>query len=200
MNYIGSKLSLLQFLEQSINSVVSEKNYIFSDLFAWTWIVGRYFKEKWHKVIANDIQYYSFVLNRNYIQNHHDLHFSGLFEIIPDLLIADISDRKMMVCEYLSDLKWKKGFVYKNYCLGWTKGKDFERMYFSDENGMKCDAISQILEKWKKEKKLSDDEYYFLKASLLESIDKVANTASVYWAFLKKLKKSALKPLIVKSA
>gem|GEM_PF-5451188 len=34
MNYIGSKKSLLEFLETSINSIVKEKNYIFSDLFA----------------------------------------------------------------------------------------------------------------------------------------------------------------------
>jgi adenine-specific methyltransferase len=37
-----------------------------------------------------------------------------------------------------------------------------------------------------------------LLASLLEAIDKVANTASVYGAFLKKLKESAKKPLILK--
>jgi adenine-specific DNA methylase len=36
MNYIGSKKSLLEFLEKSINSVVKEKNYTFSDLFAGT--------------------------------------------------------------------------------------------------------------------------------------------------------------------
>jgi adenine-specific DNA methylase len=34
MNYIGSKKSLLEFLETSINSVVKEKKYTFSDLFA----------------------------------------------------------------------------------------------------------------------------------------------------------------------
>ena len=46
MNYIGSKLKLLKFLETSISKVVKEKNYTFSDLFAGTGIVGRYFKEK----------------------------------------------------------------------------------------------------------------------------------------------------------
>ena len=85
MNYIGSKKSLLEFLEKSINSVVKEKNYIFSDLFAWTGIVWRFFKEKWHKIIANDLQYYSFVLNKNYIENHKVLPFYGLQEEIPEL-------------------------------------------------------------------------------------------------------------------
>jgi len=42
--------------------------------------------------------------------------------------------------------------------------------------------------------------YYFLLASLLESADKVANTASVYGAFLKHFKKSAQKDLVLTSA
>jgi adenine-specific DNA-methyltransferase len=45
---------------------------------------------------------------------------------------------------------------------------------------------------------ISDDEYYFLITSLVESIDKYANTASVYGAFLKKLKKTAQNNLILK--
>lgn len=200
MNYIGSKKSLLEFIEKSIWKVVKEKNYIFSDLFAWTWIVWRYFKEKWHKVIANDLQYYSFVLNRNYIWNHKVLWFFGLQEEIPELFVADLHDTKNIVLDYLNNLPWEKGFIYKNYSLKWTKWKEFERMYFSDENAMKCDAIRWKIEKWKKEWKINDNEYYFLLASLLENIDKVANTASVYWAFLKKLKKSAQNLMNLKPA
>jgi len=49
-------------------------------------------------------------------------------------------------------------------------------------------------------KKIKDDEYYFLIASLLESADKVANTASVYGAFLKKIKKTAQKNLVLSPA
>ena len=37
----------------------------------------------------------------------------------------------------------------------------------------------------------------FLLGSLLVSIDRVANTTSVYGAYLKKLKASALKPLVL---
>jgi adenine-specific DNA-methyltransferase len=57
----------LQFLKESIEKVVPTTDYTFSDLFAGTGIVGRYFKKKGHKVIANDWQYYSYVLNRHYI-------------------------------------------------------------------------------------------------------------------------------------
>jgi len=55
---------------------------------------------------------------------------------------------------------------------------------------MRCDAIRQKIENWKDQNLISDDEYYFLITSLVESIDKYANTASVYGAFLKKLKKT----------
>src|SRR3990170_1023071 len=159
MNYIGSKLSLLEFLEESINKVVDKNCDTFCDLFAGTGIVGSYFKRKGYKIIANDIQYYSYVLNRHYIGNHKELNFAKL-----------------------------------------TKDKEETRQYFSDENGMRCDAIRQKIETWKKENLISDDEYYFLITSLVESIDKYANTASVYGAFLKKLKRTAQNNLILKPA
>ena len=200
MNYIWSKKSLLEFLEKSVSSVVKEKDYIFSDLFAGTGIVGRYFKEKGHKVIANDLQYYSYVLNRNYIWNHKVLSFSGLEKEIPELFVSDLHNTKNVVLDYLNKLKWKKGFIYKNYSPTGTKWQEFERMYFTDENALKCDSIRWKIEEWKKEGKISDDEYYFLLASLIESIDKVANTASVYGAFLKKFKKSAENLMILKPA
>ncbi len=197
MNYIGSKLSLLEFIEQWINSIVWARNYTFSDLFAGTGIVGRFFKQKWHKVIANDLQYYSYVLNRNYIGNHTDLYFTNLLDEIPELLIWNVNNYKQIICDYLNKLPNKSGFIYENYTLWGTQWKTFERQYFSDENALKCDTIRQKIENWKWNWKINEDEYYFLLASLLEAIDKVANTASVYGAFLKKLKKSASKTLKV---
>jgi len=65
---------------------------------------------------------------------------------------------------------------------------------------MKCDAIRSKIEEWNTSGKITEDEYFFLITSLLEAIDKVANTASVYGAFLKKLKKSAEKQLELKPA
>ncbi len=199
MNYIGSKLSLLEFLEESINKVVDKNCDTFCDLFAGTGIVGRYFKKKGYKIVANDIQYYSYVLNRHYIGNHKQLKFSNLIKEIPELKNIELANKKDFVCNYLADLKGTKGFIYKNYCVGGTKNKE-ERQYFSDENGMRCDAIRQKIEKWKTEKLISDNEYFFLITSLLESIDKYANTASVYGAFLKKLKKTAQNSLVLKPA
>lgn len=200
MNYIGSKLSLLEFLEESINKVIDKNCYTFCDLFAGTGIVGSYFKKKGYKIIANDIQYYSYVLNRHYIGNHKELLFLKLIKEIPELKNIKIKERKDFICSYLSNLKGIEGFIYKNYCPGGTVEKKEKRQYFSDQNGRRCDAIRKKIEIWKKKQLISDDEYYFLIASLIESIDKYANTASVYGAYLKKLKKTAQNSLILKPA
>jgi adenine-specific DNA-methyltransferase len=118
MNYIGSKYSLLNFLENSIQKIVNKNCNIFCDLFAGTGVVGALFKQKNFKIISNDIQYYSYVLNRNLIGNHQELLFKGLFNEIPDLKSCLIPNRKKIVVEYLNKLKLKKGFIFNNYCLG----------------------------------------------------------------------------------
>ncbi len=189
MNYIGSKLSLLDFIEKSVEEVTSGDYVSVCDLFAGTGAVGKHFKKKGKKIIANDIQAYSYVLNRHYIGNHKPLLFEGLRGEIDGLSESD--DRIATVCKYLTDVPGQAGFIFKNYCLGGGQG----RQYFSDENGKKCDAIRGTIETWYKANKITEDEYYCLLCSLLESVDKVANTASVYGAFLKSLKKSAQKPL-----
>ncbi|MDR2400579.1 MAG: DNA adenine methylase [Deferribacteraceae bacterium] len=179
MNYIGSKHSLLDFLERCIKKVAGNDRNRFCDLFAGTGAVGRHFKKLGFSVIANDLQYYAFVLNKHYVENHTRPEFINLDEV-PDAAAES-------VCKYLSHLAPKKGFVFNNYAGG------SGRLYFSDENAGKCDAVRGKIEEWHTENKITDGEYYFLLTTLLENIDRHANTASVYGAFLKKLKPSAQK-------
>lgn len=172
MNYIGSKYSLLDFLETTIETVTGYKDgddYVFADLFAGTGIVGQTYKAKGCTVISNDIQYYSYVLNKHYIEN------------IPEL------DTSLL--ETLNNLPPAQGFIYKNYCEGSGSGRN----YFTNENGMKCDAIRIELERLHTSGQIDDSLYFYYLASLVNSIDKYANTASVYGAFLKHIKKSAQK-------
>ena len=180
MNYIGSKYKLSDFLKKSIHAVAGKdlSSKIFCDIFAGTGIVGRTFKSDVKTIIANDFEYYSYILNKNYIENNQPL-----------------PEREKYI-EDLNNIKPAEGFVYKNYCLGSGSG----RQYFSDENGKKIDSARQQIEVWKKQNKIKDNLYYFLLASLLETADKVANTASVYGAFLKHLKRTAQKELIIEPA
>jgi adenine-specific DNA-methyltransferase len=181
MNYIGSKHKLSNFIKSTVYSVVGENlsDKIFCDIFAGTGIVGRNFKAEVRKIIANDCEYYSYVLNKNYIENH-----------------IEIADKQYFIDELNNLSLIDTGFIYKNYCIGGGT----ERQYFSDHNGKKIDAIRQKIEEWKNENKISSNLYFFLLASLLECADKVANTASVYGAYLKQLKKTAQKELILQPA
>lgn len=179
MNYIGSKLSLLNFIQTSVFEIAGKNNQSFCDLFAGTGIVGRHFKKLGYSVISNDLQYYSYVLNRHYIGNNNALKFKKF-------PFGNIFD-------YLNTLVPTKGFIFDNYATG--GGTD--RLYFSDNNAIKCDSIRKEIEKLFQDDYITADEYFFLLACLLENIDKYANTASVYAAFLKKLKTSAQKDFII---
>ncbi len=174
MNYIGSKHKLSSFIQSTVQGVcgtdLSQK--IFCDLFAGTGIVGRVFKTQIHQVIANDLEYYSYVLNRNYIGNHTSIKIEPLLED-------------------LNNISGKTGFISKQYGESGTA----DRLYFTQENAQKIDAIRQQIEVWKTQQEITEDQYFFLLASLIESADKVANTASVYGAYLKHIKKTAAKTL-----
>lgn len=186
MNYIGSKYSLIDFLETSIDKTLKLHNetkqpseMVFADLFAGTGVVSGSFKKQGYSIIANDIQYYSYVITKHMIENNGNLD----------------KERCNHLIEELNHLEGVEGFIYKNYSYGGTEGQEFRRMYFSDFNAKKCDAIRITIENWLQQGTINEHEYFFLLGSLLNSIDKYANTASVYGAYLKKLKKSALKEM-----
>ncbi len=185
MNYIGSKYSLIDFLETSIEKTLKfcgeerkPSEMIFADLLAGTGVVSAAFKKKGYSVIANDIQYYSYVITKHMVEN------GDLDTVHCNKLIAE-----------LNQLEGVEGYIYKNYSYEGTEGQEFRRMYFSGFNAKKCDAIRITIEDWFKQGKINENEYFFLLGSLINSIDKYANTASVYGAYLKNLKKSALKEM-----
>ena len=188
MNYIGSKYSLIDFLTASIDKTLetsgetrTPNEMVFADLLAGTGVVCRAFADRGYNVIANDIQYYSYVLNKHLLEN------SGKLD----------KQRCEILVENLNRLDSVEGFIYKNYSFGGTEGQEHRRMYFSDNNAKKCDAMRQKIEEWKNDGTVTENEYFFLLASLINSIDKYANTASVYGAYLKKLKKTAEKDMIL---
>lgn len=161
---------------------------VFFDVFAGTGVVGRHFKQQGFRVVANDIQYYAYCLNRALLGLNREPRFA-------DVPIRPIrrEDRGEAVVAHLNGLPGVKGFVYHHYCPSGDAG----RLYFTDVNGQRCDAIRLAIESWWLEGLLTESEYFYLLACLIDGMDRVANTASVYAAFLKQLKKTARKPLMV---
>jgi adenine-specific DNA-methyltransferase len=171
MNYIGSKNKLSTFLLETIQQTVGKglREMVFCDLFAGTGSVGRTFKPLVKKVISNDLEYYSYVVNEHYIRNCSAI--KGIEKLLYEL--NQLSGIHGSIAEHYSQL-----------------GKE-KRNYYSAKNAQKIDAIRQQIEQWKNIRKIDDATYFLLLTSLIEAADKIANTAAVYGAFLKQLKKTA---------
>lgn len=175
MRYLGTKTELVDIIYDLIkDKKIDNENFTFCDAFSGTGAVGEFFKDKF-RIIANDVQYYSYILSQAKLNT-------------PDLQFKKIGFDPFT---YFNKEKQKyEGFIYKNYSY-----KGSERMYFSHENGLKIDFIRNTIDKWKKQEKINDFEYYYLVASLLESVSKVANIAGVYGSYLKTWDPRAIKPM-----
>jgi adenine-specific DNA-methyltransferase len=194
MNYIGRKYTLLPFLQDAILSRVGRRRGVFCDIFAGTGVVGHHFKSFGFKIVANDIQYYAYCLNKTSVCSNRAPRFANVARSAK----AGFRSGVERTLTFLNRLPGIEGFIFQNYCPGGS-GSGHSRMYFSDDNGKRCDAIRKRIETWHKRGKLTEGEYVYLIASLLDAADRVANTASVYAAYLKRLKKTALKPLTLEA-
>lgn len=69
ITYLGNKRKILPFIERSLNQI-GIKDYTFLDLFSGSGIVSRLAKVHGaKKIIANDLEYYSMVLNSVFLRN-----------------------------------------------------------------------------------------------------------------------------------
>lgn len=96
--------------------------------------------------------------------------------------------------EWLNDRSYEPSteyFVYNHYT------PVAERMYFTEENAVRIDGMRIDIENFYKEELLSEPEYAFLIASLLESVLKVSNTSGTYQAFFKFWEQRSLKEFVL---
>jgi len=99
--------------------------------------------------------------------------------------------RARTVLNWLQALPGIDGPFVQHYAIGGQAG----RRYFTLENGQRIQAIRDMIATWTRQAVLTDVEEAWLLACLLEGADQVANTASVYAAFLKDVKRTAQRPL-----
>lgn len=169
MRYLGNKSRLLSFIDGVIKKY-SIEGEVFADIFSGTCSVGDYFKDS-YEVIANDFLYYSYLISIAKIKNASipDFkHFKNKFDLD--------------IFEWLNNVKPTPNgnyFVYNNYT---PKGS---RMFFTEENGARIDAIRLEIENLYKRELVNEVEYAYLIASLLENVTKVANTSGTFEAYFK---------------
>lgn len=179
LGYIGSKKSLIGFIEKSLaNHINLSDSHTFADLFAGTGFVGEHFyKNHNFQIKANDLEYYSYI-------------------ICYAKLKCVYTDKLELIIDSLNKRKYK---IEINTLIRdrFSPYGDCERMFFTIENAKFIDYCMSNINNLLTNATIDFDESIFLKASLLCSLDKCANTASVYGAYLKKFKKSALASIII---
>ena len=180
MRYIGSKANLIENIESCIAANIHIKQKTFCDIFSGTGIVAQYFKPQ-YEIISNDSLFFSYIIQKSLVENNITPTFSKLKPTIANPF------------DYLENasLSNKNKFVEENYSPSGKAG----RMYFTTENARRIDFIRSTIEQWKSEKKLTEIEYYYLLASLIEAVPSVSNITGTYGAYLKKWDKRAYKKL-----
>ncbi|MCM1235009.1 MAG: DNA adenine methylase [Ruminococcus flavefaciens] len=176
MRYLGNKESILGCIEELLRDKGLIKSRLtFFDAFCGSGSVADYFKQ-YYDIIINDNLKWSTVYTRGRI-------------CAP---ICTFEKLGFDPIEFLnSNNESIEGFMFKNYSPGGS-----ERMYFTAENAGRIDYFRQVIEQWKIEQRINEDEYCYLLACLIESVSDVSNTAGVYGAFLKKWDSRALKEII----
>lgn len=207
MRFIGNKESLAPKIYEILlkhNIIESAKTQSFFDLFAGSASMGRFFKQKGFSVYSCDLLYFSYCLQKAYLENNHYLTFDSLHDHIEShslnipSLFENIQTPYQKVLSFLDSLPPKQGFIYQNYSPSGSKNLKIPRMYFSDSNAAKIDTIREQIESWKIQSQINENEYFILLATLIESLSLFANVAGVYAAFCKSWDKRALKPFKLK--
>lgn len=199
MRFIGCKENLLNFIETFIKQKDIKGN-VFCDLFAGTASVGKHFKKIGYKIISTDLLYFSFVLQKVYIEQNQYPKFERLLKYlkinpVKEALFKSDSQNAKEVINYLNELEGEEGFIYKNYSPEGTNGQSYVRKYFTGDNAKKIDAIREKINEWKNTNLINEQEYFFLLCSLIEAVPFVANISGTFAAFLKEWDKRAFKKL-----
>lgn len=199
MRFIGCKENLLDFIETPVKQKDIKGN-VFCDLFSGTGSVAKHFKKLGYKIISSDLLFFSYVLQKVYVEQNQYPKFAKLLkhlkiDPVEETLFTSDSQNAKEIIKYLNNLEGVEGFIYKNYSPEGTRGQTYPRKYFTGDNSKQIDAIREKIEEWKKSNLINEQEYYFLLASLIEAVPFVANISGTYSAFLKEWDKRAFKKL-----
>ncbi len=156
--FLGSKYKLLNFIEDTVNKHCKDVKTVI-DVFAGTGVVGSLFLKKGKEVYFND-----------YLKSNC-YSYKAFYEPAK----VDIKKLEKIIEQY-NNIKIKE----ENYF-----SKNFSDTYFSSNDCKKIGFIREDIENKFKDKEINDREKSILIASLIYSMDKVANTVGHYDAYRK---------------
>lgn len=173
ITYIGNKRSLLGFIGDAVAIVkknLKKEKLDVVDIFSGSGIVSRYMKQHSSKIIANDLEDYSYVLNKCYLSNKNDIDMDELiswYNYLKENLDGELNDG------IISEMYAPKDI--NNIKLG-------ERCFYTTRNAKYIDTARQLIENVPKQYRI-----YFL-APLLTEASVKNNTSGVFKGFYKNSK------------
>ncbi len=175
LRYLGNKESIADKIKEIILSRADvQPETVFFDAFCGTGSVANVFKDLCHIVLNDNLSCAT-------------AYASGR------LAAADCTFERLGFDPFVflnSADTMTEGFFYKTYSPGGSS-----RMYLTKQNAGIVDYYRQTIESWYGNHLLTEEEYQYLLACLIESVSFVSNTAGVYGAFLKKWDERALKKI-----
>jgi len=169
--YIGNKRKLVPLIRHAI-AATGIRGGTFYDAFAGSTVVSRLAKALGYRVIANDWEPYSYFIGLTYIKSNH----------LPELRSLGGLDNALSI---LNDLEPVRGYIAENYCPRDDEDydADSERMFYTQENGRRIDAIREQIASWKSAGAIDDEEEAALLAPLIFQAAYCSNTSGVFKGF-----------------
>ena len=129
MRFIGNKENLLTWIDFELTSR-NIKGQSFFDFFSGTVNVAKFFKKKEYQVYSCDLLYFSYVLQKAYIENNNYTNFEKLIKHINvQLNNNDLFESNLdIIINHLNNLELEQGFIYYNYAPTGTKHLHIPRM------------------------------------------------------------------------
>ena len=169
--YIGNKRKLLDLIHQAIK-LTNIEDGTFVDLFSGSTVVSRFAKKLGFRVLSNDWEPYSEQIAMGTV----------VLNKIPKFENFGGSKK---VFEILNNAVPVEDYVTKHLCPTDDQNLNHEkdRLFFMRKNGMKIDAMRELISKWIEEEKITEMEFSYLMASFMYSASYVSNTSGLFKGF-----------------
>ena len=139
--------------------------------------------------------YFSYVLQKATIDNNTFPTFDKLKKELNLINYDDINyyleNTPLDILQSSHNIEDSELFIYNNYT---PSSDECDRMYFKPKTGKRIDLIRILLNIWLTNDIITENEYFYLLAVLIETVPYYSNIAGVYGAYLKTWDKRTYNP------
>lgn len=169
--YIGNKRKLLDLLAEAIGRTGLRQG-VFFDAFAGSGVVSRLAKSSGFRVVANDWEPYTRFINETYVVQNRMPEFRE-------------TGGAQALFDHLNTLPGQAGYISTHHCPADDDNPDYdrERMFYTQQNGQRLDAMREEVERMRDAGRISDAEHAVLVAALVFGASYCSNTSGVFKGF-----------------